>query len=75
MKGMIDLCINRGAYEKHFGSAMDNFTEACREIVVDNDSPRLTALIKQLFKNANLESKIEDPSKTSEVGRVDAARG
>jgi len=57
----IDLYINRANYQKHFGSAMDNFVAACRTICVQNANPRLTALIKGVFSDSKLSDALEPP--------------
>lgn len=54
MAKMLDISINKGAYENHFGSAMDNFAEACRRIAQDSDSPRLANLVKFLFADTKI---------------------
>lgn len=59
MRKMLDFCVHRATYEPHFGPAMDNFTLACRAIANDVTKPRLAALVKHLFKNANLTTEIE----------------
>lgn len=56
---MLGWLKNKSAYEKHFGSAMDNFAEACRTIVNAPDSGRLGALIKNLFEEVNLSHLVE----------------
>lgn len=59
MRKMLDFCVHRGTYEPHFGPAMDNFTNACRAIANDATKPRLAALVKRLFENANLTAELE----------------
>lgn len=61
MSGMLELCIHKSSNEHNFGSAMDHFIEACRNIADDPDSGRLGKLVKYLFDNAKL-SMLLDPS-------------
>lgn len=57
----IDLYLHRGTYEKHFGTAMDHFVEACRNICTDPNSGRLGDLIKLLFIDTKLEEELNLP--------------
>lgn len=54
----VDMCVHKGTYLSHFGSAMDNFTQACRNIVADPNQARLGSLITLLFKDAKIESEL-----------------
>lgn len=63
MSRFLDLCVHRATYQPHFGTAMDNFIEACRKICSDANSGRLSSLIKLLFKDAHLESELNQPPK------------
>jgi len=63
MGKMLDLCSNKGAYIANFGSAMDNFAEACRNIIADANSPRLAKLVKLLFVDAKLSSLLASPER------------
>lgn len=58
----LDMCVHKGAYQPHFGSAMDHFTQACRNIVSDPSQARLGALITLLFKDAKIESELKPPA-------------
>jgi len=58
MYKMLDICNNRNVYAKHFGSAAENFLEACRQAARDTQSPRLAKLIRTLFASANLASEL-----------------
>jgi len=49
MRCMLDYALNKETYEKHFGSAMDNFVAACKSISKDSRSVRLSNLIRTLF--------------------------
>lgn len=55
----VDLCVNERAYVAHFGSAMEHFTFACRNIVSDTAHPRLARILKMVFEEANLASHLE----------------
>lgn len=61
MSKMLDLCANKEAYVTHFGSAMDNFTDACRRIVQDAHSPRLAKLVKILFADTKISGQLDNP--------------
>jgi hypothetical protein len=58
----LDMCVHKGTYQPHFGSAMDHFTQACRNIVSDPSQARLGALITLLFKDAKMESELKPPT-------------
>jgi hypothetical protein len=58
MSRFLKLCVQRETYRPHFGSAMDHFIEACRNICTAPNTGRLSGLIKLLFKDANLESEL-----------------
>lgn len=64
MSKMIDLCVDKENYERHFGSAMDNYIQACKKIAQDPQSGRLGKLVKMLFVEAHLESLLEISSQT-----------
>ena len=51
---MLDMCTNKATLYVRFGSAMDNFIQACKNIVEDPVSSRLGKLVKSLFADANL---------------------
>ncbi|VVP89007.1 P-loop NTPase fold protein [Pseudomonas fluorescens] len=59
MAKMMDLCTQKESYERHFGSAMDNYIQACKNIVQDPQSGRLGKLVKILFVESHLESFLE----------------
>lgn len=59
---MLDMWLQRKQYESHFGSAMDQFVEACKNITNDPSSARLGALIKRLFQEAGIESELSAPA-------------
>lgn len=60
IRKMLDFTRNKGQYERHFGSAMDNFASACRHIVASADSPRLSAILRGAFAGAGLASLLEN---------------
>lgn len=59
MGRMIEMYINKQNYINPFGTAMDNFVQACRNIVSDPNSWRLGKLIKVLFSDSKLEKELE----------------
>lgn len=59
MANMLSYCIDKQTYERHFGSAMDNFVHACRTIVQDPNSGRLCKLVKTLFADSKLTKLLE----------------
>ncbi|MEY9632916.1 hypothetical protein ABIF66_001145 [Bradyrhizobium japonicum] len=58
IRRMLEMRIQRQAYEPHFGSATDRFVEACRNIAGAPNSGRLGSLIKHLFDDANIEAEL-----------------
>ncbi|AVS65175.1 hypothetical protein C8245_05170 [Paracidovorax avenae] len=68
----VDMCVHKGTYAPHFGSATDNFTQACRNIVADPGQARLGALITLLFKGAKIESELVAPTNVA-AAATDAA--
>lgn len=61
MAKMLEMCSQKGSYVHHFGSAADNFTEACRRIVNDLNSPRLAKLVRLLFSDARISALLDNP--------------
>jgi hypothetical protein len=59
MARMLDLCSSKQEYTGSFGTAMDNFVQACRKIVNDPDAGRLPKLIKFLFSDWKLAKELE----------------
>lgn len=59
---MLEFAGNRTQYEKHFGSGMINFVEACRRIASDPAVPRLAKILRHLSSGAKLEGLLEMPS-------------
>ncbi len=72
MGKMLDLCVNKQTYEKHFGSAMDNFVQACRNIVNDPKTGRLCKLIKILFSDSKLTEELNHNSQNETFNQEDA---
>lgn len=58
----VDMCIHKETYMPHFGSAMDHFTQACRNITADPNHVRLGVLIKSLFKSGKIELELSTPA-------------
>lgn len=71
----VDMCVHKGTYLSHFGSAMDHFTQACRNITTDPDQARLGALIKLLFKDAKIESELNLPAAVTPVAKEAESNG
>lgn len=71
----VDMCVHKGAYLSHFGSAMDHFTQACRNITADPNQARLSALIKLLFKDAKIESELNPPAAVKPVAEGSESSG
>lgn len=63
MRRMIQIRLQRGIYDPHFGSATEHFMEACRAIANDQspESARLAKLMKRLFARTALATEL-DPS-------------
>ncbi|MGU7842434.1 P-loop NTPase fold protein [Burkholderia sp. AW33-5] len=61
MRRMIQMRLQRGAYDPHFGHATDRFMEACRAIANDQspESARLAKLMKRLFATTALATELE----------------
>jgi hypothetical protein len=53
---LIDMRANPALYESDFGSALERFVEACRNICADPNSERLAKLIRIIFNEAKLTS-------------------
>jgi uncharacterized protein YunC (DUF1805 family) len=62
MRRMIQMRLQRGTYDQHFGCATDYFMEACRHLANDQsaESARLAKLVKRLFVNTALAVELED---------------
>lgn len=61
MRKMLNICVNKGTYVAHFGTAMDNFSDACRRVVQDGNSLRLAKLVKLLFADAKISGQLDYP--------------
>lgn len=62
MRRMIEMRLQSGASDPHFGPAPERFMEACRNIANDPKSPRLAGLIKRLFESTALASELAKPN-------------
>ena len=60
LSNLLHMCTQRGAYGHDFGKTLDNFILACRRIVDHPESGRLGRLIRLVFEDANLESRLTD---------------
>ncbi len=58
MRRMIEMRLQKGTYDSHFGGATERFVEACRIIASDTASPRLAELVKRLFEGTALASEL-----------------
>jgi hypothetical protein len=54
MRRMLEMTMQSGGYQSHFGTATERFVDACKNITQDPTLSRLTKLIKNLFLNAKL---------------------
>ncbi|WP_454757211.1 P-loop NTPase fold protein [Cupriavidus campinensis] len=50
----VDMCMHRAMYDTHFGTALNHFIEACRNICADPAQRRLSRTLKMLFAEAKL---------------------
>ncbi|MGE4338387.1 MAG: NTPase KAP, partial [Pigmentiphaga sp.] len=50
----VDMCMHRTTYDTHFGTALTNFIDACRNICADPAQRRLSRTLKMLFSEAKL---------------------
>lgn len=58
MRRMIEMRLQKGTYDSHFGGATERFVDACRTIASDAASPRLAELVKRLFEGTALASEL-----------------
>ena len=58
MRRMIEMRLQKGTYDSHFGGATERFVDACRTIASDTASPRLAGLVKRLFEGTALASEL-----------------
>lgn len=60
MRRMIQMRLQRGTYDPHFGNATERFMEACRAIANDQnpESARLAKLMKTLFAKTALATEL-----------------
>lgn len=50
----VDLHIHKNSYAQPFGSAMENFVLACREICQSNGNLRLVKIVKRLLESSHI---------------------
>jgi hypothetical protein len=55
----LDILANRGQYVFHFGSAPDNFLEACKRIRDERAGTRWATLIESVFNEAKLDALLD----------------
>lgn len=58
MRRMIEMRLQKGTYDSHFGGATERFVDACRIIAGDTSSPRLAGLVKKLFESTALATEL-----------------
>ena len=58
MRRMIEMRLQKGTFDSHFGSTTERFMDACRTIANDSASPRLAGLVKRLFEGTALASEL-----------------
>ncbi|MGX0133675.1 P-loop NTPase fold protein [Cupriavidus metallidurans] len=70
MRRMIQMRLQRGTYDQHFGHATDRFIEACRAIANDQspESARLRKLVKRLFAKTALAIELEPAQANQPAG-------
>ena len=66
MRRMIEMRLQRETYDLHFGTATEQFVEACRTIANNTASPRLAGLINRLFNGTALASELVPPLPTAD---------
>lgn len=59
MRENLDLYVRRSRYETDFGNAMENFAMACRSICHEDESSRLSRLIRLLFAHSKVGSVLD----------------
>lgn len=59
MSQLIEMCRQPSAYSEHFGTATERFINACNEICSDPGAGRLGKLIRALFEDAKLLSRLD----------------
>jgi hypothetical protein len=64
----MDFFRNRGMYDSHFGGATQSFLEACRAIVAREQGSRIARLIRDLFRDAGIETELTPAAGTSPTG-------
>lgn len=71
MRKMIQMTLQKGTYDQHFGTATERFMEACRAIANDQapGSIRLAKLIRRLFEKTTLASELNPPEPPQVAGQ------
>ena len=71
MRRMIQMRLQKGTYDQHFGTATGRFMEACRAIANDQapGSIRLAKLIRRLFEKTALASELNPPEPPQVAGQ------
>lgn len=71
MRRMIQMRLQKGTYDQHFGTATERFMEACRAIANDQapGSIRLAKLIRRLFEKTALASELNPPEPPQVAGQ------
>jgi hypothetical protein len=59
MSQLIEMCGHPSTYAEHFGTATERFIEACRGICADPSAGRLGKLIRALFEDGKLLSRLD----------------
>lgn len=67
MRRMLEMTMQSGNYKSHFGHATDHFVEACKNIVEDPASGRLSKLIEHLFAHSKVSQLVEQPAPDTTV--------
>jgi len=71
----MDFLKSRTTYEAHFGDAMSKFLDACRSIVRQEPNSRLSAVIRELFKDSGRESDLQPAAANGQAAGAAGAAG
>ncbi|MBN3846094.1 NTPase KAP [Paraburkholderia sp. Ac-20342] len=69
----VDMCMHRRTYDSHFGTALDHFIEACRNICADPAQRRLSRTLRMLFEDAKLQAVLPPVVLAGSIGVVTQA--
>lgn len=77
MRRMIQMRLQRGTYDPHFGNATQRFMEACRAIANDQApaNARLAKLMHRLFEKTALASELNPPATPQADGQEEQDGG